>query len=57
MNRQGHADGRNWVGESLLKRAIARVTIPQLWNHFALFLLALAFLTAEWVLRKQSNLL
>jgi hypothetical protein len=27
------------------------------WNHFALFLLALGFLTAEWVLRKQNNLL
>jgi len=36
MNRQGHAGGRNWSGESLLKRAIARVTIPQLWTHFTL---------------------
>jgi hypothetical protein len=28
-----------------------------IWNHFAVFLLALAFLTAEWIMRKQSNLL
>jgi hypothetical protein len=28
-----------------------------LWNHFAVFVLALLFLTAEWVMRKQSNLL
>jgi hypothetical protein len=28
-----------------------------IWNHFAIFLLALAFLTAEWIMRKQSNLL
>jgi hypothetical protein len=28
-----------------------------LWNHFALFLLALSFITTEWLLRKQSNLL
>jgi hypothetical protein len=27
------------------------------WNHFALFALALGFLTAEWVMRKQKNLL
>jgi hypothetical protein len=27
------------------------------WNHFALFLLALMFLSTEWLLRKQKNLL
>jgi hypothetical protein len=27
------------------------------WNHFALFALALGLLTAEWVMRKQKNLL
>jgi hypothetical protein len=27
------------------------------WNHFALFLLALGLLTTEWLLRKQKNLL
>ncbi len=27
------------------------------WNHFALFLLALSFLSTEWLLRKQKNLL
>ncbi len=27
------------------------------WNHFALFLLALMFLATEWLLRKQRNLL
>jgi hypothetical protein len=27
------------------------------WNHFALFVLAIGFLTAEWVMRKQKNLL
>jgi uncharacterized membrane protein len=27
------------------------------WNHFALFLLALGFLTTEWLMRKQKNLL
>jgi hypothetical protein len=27
------------------------------WNHFALFLLALLFLSTEWLLRKQKNLL
>jgi hypothetical protein len=28
-----------------------------MWNHFALFLLALGLLTTEWLLRKQKNLL
>ena len=28
-----------------------------LWSQFPLFLLALTFLTAEWLLRKQKNLL
>jgi uncharacterized membrane protein len=28
-----------------------------IWNHMALFLLALGFLTAEWIMRKQNNLL
>jgi hypothetical protein len=27
------------------------------WNHFALFALAIGFLTVEWVMRKQKNLL
>jgi hypothetical protein len=38
MNGQERPQGyrRNWAGENLLKRAIARVTVPQLWNHFAL---------------------
>jgi hypothetical protein len=31
-----YMNGRDWAGENLLKRAIARVTVPQLWNHFAL---------------------
>jgi hypothetical protein len=28
-----------------------------MWNHLALFLLALGLLTTEWLLRKQKNLL
>jgi hypothetical protein len=28
-----------------------------MWNHFALFVLALGLLTTEWLLRKQKNLL
>ncbi len=28
-----------------------------MWNHFALFLLALGLLTTEWLLRKEKNLL
>jgi hypothetical protein len=38
------------------EQQIARVRLQELWNHPLLLLLLLAFLAADWVLRKRWNL-
>jgi uncharacterized membrane protein len=38
------------------EQQIARVRLQELWNHPVLLLLLLAFLAADWVLRKRWNL-